>query len=216
MIEIAIDGNLDNNFLGKERTTFVVDGFVGTSFDDYRKEASSFIKYFANQKIVVVRPKQTDFSINLFAVALFVESFFINHNIDCVVFKVENAVDAIAKYKPFVALTIGIKYAFTICNSSPKRIYTEFSELGYLGFDIKRDYVKGTTNIKLNNGGELQKMEITTLHDAVVIISAMKALSLAKKPVNIEVEIIPEKDPAPLDKKELAGQILEYAKQWIS
>ena len=46
MIEIAIDGNLDDSFLGKERPSFVVNSFNGSSFDDYRKEAASFIKYF--------------------------------------------------------------------------------------------------------------------------------------------------------------------------
>ena len=216
MIEIAIDGNLDDSFLGKERPSFVVNSFNGSSFDDYRKEAASFIKYFANQKIVVVRVNQDDFSINMFAVALFVESYFATHNIDCVVFKVENASEAIAQYKPFVALTIGLKYAFTICENSPKRIYNEYTELGYLGVDITKDYFNGEIVVRLNGKDELRKETVNTLQDSIVMIAAIKALSLAKVGANVELKIVPEQNPAEIDKDILISKVVKYVEPWIS
>ena len=90
MIEIALDSRPGNTFLDKERPVYTVSYFNGKTLDDYRREALRLIKQFADTKVVIVRVLEEGFSINMFSIALFIESCHMDNDIDCVVFKVLN------------------------------------------------------------------------------------------------------------------------------
>ncbi len=66
MIEIALDEQPDNRFLGLERPVFTINAFSGTALDDYRRLARDFVVRYADAPIVIVRSSVEGFSLNMF------------------------------------------------------------------------------------------------------------------------------------------------------
>ena len=178
MIEIALDEQPDNRFLGLERPVFTVNAFSGVVLNDYRRLARNFVVRYADVPIVIVRSSVEGFSLNMFALALFIESCHIENRIDCAVFKVADAAKATEAYKPYVALTIAIKYIMRLCRESSKNIYKEIIGLGYLGLDVKTDYAARKIYLSLAGGENPVKLDTTGSDAVLAAAGTLKALSL--------------------------------------
>lgn len=188
MIEIALDENSMDVFLGKQRPVFEIKNFQEGGLDIYRQKARELITTFAQEHIIIVRHQDINFSINKFALALFIESCLLANNLECAVIKVPNSAVAIEKYKPYVSLCIGLKYAMRLSKEDVSTAYQEIFDTGYLGFLISKDYLTQTATFFLKNGTKVLSLKGESLEDALVIIGIMKAFSLAKLPFTIHAE----------------------------
>ena len=140
MIDIAFDMHRDNTFCGESFSVITVDNPAHT-WADYKEQADMLIKEHSSEKTVVVKVNNADFSINKFSVALFVSSFEAADKPDLVVFKVDDLEWAREAYKPYLALTVALKYVLQLFNQPPEAICRNVSILGYLGLLIETDYV---------------------------------------------------------------------------
>lgn len=215
MIEIAIDENSGDEFLNKVRPVFNVDSFFGNSFDDYRRHAKDFFEQFAEERVVIVRINCDNFSLNAFAVALFVESYRKDIKMECVVFKVKDRYSALEAYKPFVALTIAIKYVVRLCKENAEYIYKEFTCLSYLDLKIKEDCVNDKLYLVHEGDTFGKKFEVKTLEEALIAVGIVKALALSHKELYMEIDIKKEKNASKLDEDGIICRVIEGVSPWI-
>lgn len=215
MIEIALDEQPDNRFLGLERPVFTVNAFSGTALDDYRRLARNFVVRYTDVPIVIVRSSVAGFSLNMFALALFIESCHIENRIDCAVFKVADAAKATEAYKPYVALTIAIKYIMRLCRESSKNIYKEITGLGYLGVDVKTDYAARKIYLSLAGGENPVKLDTTGSDAVLAAAGTLKALSLMNCGASACAEIPMIDNLPPADEERVIAKIMAQVSPWI-
>lgn len=214
MIEIVLDSHIEDTFLDTVRPVYLIENFTGNTLTDYLQEAERFIKKYAETVIVIVKTPQ-NFSKNMFALALFIASFHIENKIDCVVFKVQDYEKALEAYKPFVALTIAIKFIMRLCQEDPKAIYREISDLGYLGIHTRHDYLNNKLILTLGKDSNIHKISTSTTGEALAAVGMLKALSLANIPVTVEVEINEVLESESLDDMKIINKIIDDIHPWI-
>lgn len=190
MIEIAFDQN--NNHLFKNQTypVFTLHSFNTSSFSDYLKQAENIIYALPDSPIIILPNTPEVCSVNFLALALFIKSCLLPNKIECVVFKTTDSFAAMEKYKPFVALTTAIRLAVRLCNSPSDEIYREIKNMGYLGLDIKTDYIRHF--IKLSLGKETDgshKFTADTISEAIVAAATLKTLALSMQNISAIAEI---------------------------
>lgn len=215
MIEIVFDKNQNDIFLGEERPVYKLEASNIKTWDTYRKQARIILEKYKNDQFIIVRNQGSDTSTNWLAVALFIESCLSDTNLEAVVFKVENHEEAISAYKPFVALTIGLKYILRIYQEDWKTIYKEISCLSYLGLTIDKDYSNNKLIVKLLRRKEPQKMSSSTLDKALEIIGIMKTLALSSLPISIEAELGMKEERQTPDINQIIKNVVEYVKPLI-
>ena len=140
MIDIVLDANSGNTFCGKEFPLVRLNKTKATSWSDYQHLAADFIKAHAKEEAAIISVNDADFSINKFSVALFAESVLTPSKLDYVVFKVSDLEAAREAYKPYLAITIAIKYVLRLVDDTPESIYRNLADLGYLGLEITHNY----------------------------------------------------------------------------
>lgn len=215
MIEIAFDEHPDNIFLKQERPVFNISDFTGKNLDDYRRLARNFVVRYADEPIVIVHCNVPDFSLNMFALALFIESCHVENRIDCAVFKVADAAKATEAYKPYVALTIAIKYIMRLCRESTKNIYKEITGLGYLGVEVKTDYAAAKINIRLSGEGAPVTLAASDINDILAAAGALKALALMKSGATVSAEINMADNLPPADEEKVIAGIMSLTAPWV-
>lgn len=215
MIEIALDENSSDIFLNQPRPVFEIKNFQAGGLEEYRQKARELITTFAQEQIVIVRHQDSDFSVNKFALALFIESCLLENNIECAVIKVPNSALVIEKYKPYVALCIGLKYAMRLSKEDVSTAYQEIFDTGYLGFFISKDYLTQTATFFLRNGTKVLSLKGESLEDALVIIGIMKAFSLAKLPFTIHAEFKFSSQEKVTDLNNLIMRICNYVLPYL-
>lgn len=214
MIEIILDGNKDNKFCNKEYPLEEI-SCSATYWNDYRKEAARIISAYADSNIIIMRIRNKKFSLNKFALALFVESCQRPNTIEGAVIKVEDRETALQAYQPYIALTIAIKYVMMLALETPAVIYKNISELGYLGIQINHNYQKNSISFKLSGNENLHHFKAKNTFEALVITGIFKALSLTKLPDSFEAEIIIDEKPVPLNTDKIIEEILTKISPWI-
>ena len=180
MLEIAFDKNDNDEFLNQKRPVVEIFNQNPQSFCEYRNFAVEVLEKYSDEQIVLIKNNCKLFSSNLFAVALFVQSCLTETKTECVVFKTKNYESELKSYKPYVALTIALKYAIRLYNLPLKQAYKEIANMSYLGIDIKKDYENKLILMTLNDKTEKIEMKATTLEQAIVAVSCLKAYSLLK------------------------------------
>lgn len=215
MIEVVLDGNDNDEFLNRTRPVYVVENFSGTDFSDYRQKARELIAACQREPIVLIRNLSPLCSINKLALALFIEAENCENNIECVVFKVADAAAATATYKPYVALTIGIKYVMRLMEEDAKIIYKEISLLEYLGLKITHDYSRNVLQIELPGTGEPKLMAAEHTSDALALVGMLKALALAHVSTPIKADFHISDENPPFDKEAIINRIIKLVQPWI-
>ena len=149
--------------------------------------------------------------------ALFSESIKIKNELEYAVFKVKNLQEARNQYKPYVALTIAIKYALNLANETPKIIYKNISELGYLGIKTQKNYTDNTMTLSLLNASTPPHIiNSNAIQNTICAVALLKALSLAEIPINIELNIDLSETPTTIDKDNLVEKIINDVSPWIN
>ncbi len=190
MIEIALDKNPDNTFKNKEYPVFEVQQFADNSFNTYLFTAQNIINHFISEPIIIIKILTDSCSLNFLALALFIKSYQIESCLECVVFKVSNYEQALKSYKPFVALTTGIRLALRLYKAPAKDIYRELENMGYLGIESHTDYLEHKIFLSLGNP---EKASITftanNLSKAISIASTLKCFALLNQNISATAEI---------------------------
>lgn len=215
MIEVILDQNQTDVFLNQARPVYAVREFSGADLSAYRALAREFAKRFQNDPIVIVRSEAAGFSINLFALALFIETYHLDAKLDAVVFQVENAHAATEAYKPYVALTIGLKYAMRLREQTPKMIFKEISLLNYLNLNIRQDYLAKKMFISLPGAEPAQKIVADNADEALVAIGIIKTLSLTHCNAAIEAELSLSDRPVCQSEEDLIQKVIDGVTPWI-
>lgn len=217
MIDVILDTGKSTHFCNDKNPLIEVNELNSYSIDAYKELAKNIITDYAKENVIVIKINNSDISLNKLALFLFISSIILPNKIEYVVFKVEDIEDAKEKYKPYVALTIGIKYALTLTNETPKNIYKNISELGYLDIKSSRDYILNSMTLSLSKGkGPVQTIKIDNLQDTITYVAILKALSLSQKDVNIELQIDITEEETPLNNEQLIEKIISEILPWIN
>lgn len=215
MIEIVFDRNPEDVFFDEKRPVCLLDDLKLETWEAYRVQARQILEKYKDDKIIIVRFQGTGLSINWLAVALFIESCFFVTNLEAVVFKPENYEEAVSAYKPFVALTVGLKYVLRIYQENWKAIYKDIAGLSYLGLSIKEDYLRNKLVIRLQRENMPQKMSSSTLDEALEIIGIMKTLALLPLQISVDAEIAIVKNDDNPDIDRIIKKVIDYIKPLI-
>lgn len=216
MIEIIFDRNMTDIFLDKKRPVFRLENLSAETWEEYRRSARQILTDYQNERIVILSPQDTKLSINQLAVALFVESCFMKTELEAVVFKVEDYWKALENYKPFVALTVGLKYVIRLYQEDLKNAYREIAGLSYLGLVIKEDYIKKSLQITLCGEDKLRVLEAHTLAEMLQTVGILKSLALAACSANISAEIAMPDVSEIVDIDDVINKIVDYVQPWIN
>ncbi len=216
MIEIAFDKHLDELFQGQKYPQLDVPDLCKKSFGAYVQYARDVFKYYKSERYLIVFSDDKRFNTNSLALAFFIVSCLEDeYSIDCLVVKSKNYDEAFSSYKPYVAVSIGVKYALRLIKESTDIIYKELKCLDYLGFSIREDYVKNSIHYVPHNS---YKSSVTTnnVHDALVYASLYKILALAKVETPFELVVKITKEAESLDAEELVFAILQKVSSYIA
>lgn len=216
MIEIALDENTENTFLNAERPTYTINDIAEKTWKDYRELARKVIAMYGDMPIIIIRNNNPQFSNNWFAVALFVESCFIKNKLECAVFKVKNREKALREYKPFVALTIGLKYIIRIYQEELANIYKEISGLSYLGLDINEDYLENKLFMELPASNAPHILTAKTKEETLSAIAILKCIALTQKQIHIKAEILKTDEKTPPNIDSAIENAVTYVRQWLN
>jgi len=217
MIEIVLDGNTDNKFCNKEYPVIEINNQFPDVWNEYKLIADKIIADNSDKYAVIIKINNPKVSLNKLALAIFVTSVKTINRLEYAVFKVSDLMEARTLYKPYIALTIGIKYALTLAEESPKVIYKNISELGYLGIKTKRDYKADIMTLSLPNSFDIPYIiNSNTLQDTICGVAVLKSLSLAKIPVNIELNIKLSETAMVIHKDEMLEKIINDISTWIN
>ncbi len=199
MIEIALDETLNDIFFNHPRPVFEVEELPEFTWDGYVALAKQIIEIHAEDQIIILRNRFDDLNINLLAVALFVQSCLKAMTLECVVIKVKNKATALEQYKPYVALSIGLKYMIHLFMGNHDMIYKEISELSYLGIEIKQSYLHNCLDIYLKADGDLEEIVTTNKEQALSAIGIIKSMTLNQTKANIHAKISTKPDNEDID-----------------
>ena len=217
MIEIVLDANTDNKFCGQEYSIIVVDSVNLNHWIDYKQFAQQVIISHAKEQGVIIKLNNSNISLNRLSLALFVESIKNSNQLQYAVFKVEDLQKTREEYKPYVALTIAIKYALNLVNEEPNIIYKNISELGYLGIDTQQDFINNHLILSLPNSDSSPILiNANNLEDTICGVALLKTLSLAQVKVNIQLNIQYNETDNLVDKDILVEKIIHSVSTWIN
>lgn len=215
MIEIALDNNDNDLFKNQPYPVYKVHTFAGADFTHYQELARAIIAEYPDSRIIIIRNQAESCSINLLAVAMFVEAYHLPNMLECVVFKVKDNISAMESYKPYIALTIGMRLALRLCHEDSRSIYREIENMGYLGLSIKTDYIAQKIYVGLSSSGNTTTFTAATAQEAVAVAASLKALSLAQTGADIKAEISINCSSAEINEQAVIMQIVQNVNPWI-
>ncbi len=215
MIDIAFDTHEGNTFCDETCSVVSLDN-VPQSWEEYTEQAEELINRYGDDKTIILQINNPQFSMNKFSLALFVSSIKMPSTLDLAVFKVKDLETAREAYKPYLALTIAVKYVLQLFNATPEVIYKNISGLGYLGLSIKTDYIENTMTLVYEGSKEPSyHFETDNAFDALVMSAVLKTVSLAQIKEKFEVKMSLNLAPQKRTIDELVSQVLKIVSPWI-
>jgi hypothetical protein len=216
MIDIIFDHNDNNVFHNKEYDIEIISESIPDTYDEYRRFAKYILHKHQNEENIIIKIINESVLLNKLALAMFIESAD-DDKINCIVFKVKDLNKSIEQYKPYIALTIGVKYALRLIKEDIKTIYKDMETLNYLGLIINHDYLNNIVTFKLENSSNpIQTIKTENITDAITWVAVLKALSLAEIEVSIEVLCPYTNHEQPVfDREKIIEAIINNVSAWI-
>lgn len=214
MIEIAFDKHLDRFFDGQEYPLLDIPNLLDKSFDFYIEYAKKILASHSSEKYLMFFSDAERFNTNKLALAFFVVSCLdFENSVECLVIKSANYNEEFEGYKPYVAVSIGVKYVLRLIKEPVDVIYKELKCLDYLGFSIKEDYVQNS--ICYSQGSFERVVTTNSVHDALVYASLYKILALAKIDIPFKLIVNIIKDNEVLQAENVVSDILHQVSSYI-
>ncbi len=214
MIEIIFDENIESNYHGKEYPVLQMPCLKGALLSAYLAWAKEIVRTFREERCLIIAQDDTLFDYKKTGLALFIADLLEPSKLDCLVFKVKDKKAAYEAYKPYIALSVGVKYAMRLSVLDVKEVYKELRCLTYLRFSLKEDYETQciTFHMAENKKTEtVKKIEARTVFDAILYVSLLKILSLANVQTNLEVKVFVQHDSCKISQEELIEKLLKKA-----
>lgn len=216
MIEIAFDKNEENTYQNRLCPTYRISLPDSQNFAAYRHEAQKLLTTMRGTPTLIIDDKHVNYSRNMFAVALFVEAYKESNGVECAIFKIKNYEKELNEYKPYIALTVGLKFVMLLHSAAPDEIYHEISELGYLGLEIKKNFVDNKLFLVLNGTEPPRKIITTNTSQALITIGILKTLALAHANASLSVEMQIDNTPPTQALDDILEEIIKGVSPWIS
>lgn len=217
MIEVVLDGNDNNEFCDKVYPVIRIDNICENTWEEYRQIAKKIISENPTRYALILRSDNKDISLNKMALAFFVESITVSNDIEYVVFKVSNLIESREKYKPYIALSIALKYALNLANETPNVIFKNISELGYLGVQTQRNYSDNTMVLSLpNSTAKPFVMTPKNIEETLCAVAVLKALSVGQFEVNAQANIKILSSSETINKTAMVDKIIKDVSPWIN
>ncbi len=210
MIEIALYDHRNDDYTTQNYPVSAIEQFSGNSFADFQKAAKHFIQNHSNDNVVVINEYPAHFNINLFAVALVIESLRMDCKINCVAINVNDLIVATEAFKPFIALTFGLKYVHTLQEMDASTCFKDISALGYLGLDIKQNHTKHQLTMSLSGTHKLPGISAHSFSEAIGAVAFIKTLALMKKDYALKIELPILKNSVPFDEDAVFEKIVNH------
>lgn len=215
MIEIAFDKNLDASFRSQEYPLLDVPDLHDKKFADYVVYAEDIFRQYKSEKYLIVIADDKKFNFNKLALAFFIASCFDSKNAaECLVIKTIDYEAAFAGYKPYIAVSIGIKYALRLAAEDVGTIYKELKCLNYLNFSIKEDYIENSIHY-VSHSSNGSSCVADNVFEALVLASSYKILALAEIETPFDVIIHITKEKGTLNTEKMVDEILRNISDFI-
>jgi len=216
MIEIAFDGNSGLTYKGKPYPILKAENLGHTDIRHYIDFALKILPQYKNTPYLIIKEDAANFCLKKMGLALFIASCLTESDLECVVFKVKDQKAAFESYKPYIAISVGIKYALRLISKAPFTIYKELKCLNYLNFSIKENYQTKSTVYTMSTGCDRSiDIKTHTVFDAILYVSVLKILSLADSKANINIEVFETNRAEKIDQKTMAYAILDKISKYI-
>lgn len=219
MLEIVFDENASCEFLGQKCQTADVDIAAGCDWETYRKAAAQLVAAHTKERVVVINFSGSEKMMNYLALALGVETYEEQTELESVVFKVGDSQKALSDYKPFMALANSLRYARDLLRLPEAERRADIKRLGYLGLKVKEDYIKETITIDWPGKKPEKKMTAEGALAALVLVGVMKKQAICKDEqacrgiIGKVFEKEADKIAEPKDENEMIEKIIEKCEE---
>ena len=105
--------------------------------------------------------------------------------------------------------------ALRLCHEDTRSIYREIENMGYLGLNIKTDYIAQKIYVSLSGSGNTAFFTAATAQEAVAVAASLKALSLAQTGADIKAEFSINHNSPEINEQAVIMQIVQNVNPWI-
>ena len=189
-MEIIFDENEGNMFCGESYPVYFLKTPDKFNFKNILREVRELIKANNQNKTIVIKPEKENKYFRLFAALMGIEGCDKADYPLQAVFKVGDFKQAAGAYRPYFFFGTAATYVLRLLQMDNEEMYGDIRTLGYLGLDIKSDYLNNTISLHLPNPGKKYCFRVASLHNTVILSSFIKMLSLLKSEINIDISIV--------------------------
>lgn len=207
MLEIVFDESPGNIFLGQKYKSVALSGF-GDDFAAYRKTAAALLSAHGHDMAVLIDFSGSPEERNLLALALSIETYAEKDTLESAVFKVSDSAEAMALYKPYMALANSLRYARDLYRMNEDEMYADIKRLGYLGLKIEEDYLKGEIKIVWGSDKGAENLRAEGKADAIIVTGFMKTTAICRYKSPITAVLIKNGTAAEKSEDEIINEII--------
>jgi len=209
-MEIIFDNNSTDTFQDKSYPIIELNTEKNIKVSQMYQEINNLISQNSQNRIIIIKPTAENSNMHLYAAMLG-----INQSNDflfpsCAIIKVKNHQQTMKKHNPYMFFTTAATYAYRLSQMTSSEMYKDIEGLGYLGLDIKTDYLQNIITMRHPSDGHSYHFKSSSKHNSIVLAGLIKILSLMKikPPLDITVHIVKNKDESPTDFKQLLNKLL--------
>lgn len=189
-MEIIFDENEGNAFCGKNYPVYFLKTPDKIDFKSVLRDVRKLVDENRQNKLILIEPEKENKYFLLFAALTGIMGSDDNSYPLQAVFKVKNFKQAAASYRPYFFFGTAAIYVLRLLQMDSDAVYRDIRTLGYLGLDIKTDYINNTIALHLPNPGKKYQFIVSSRHNTILLASFIKMLSLLKSDVNIDISIV--------------------------
>jgi len=200
-MEIIFDNNSEYTFQGKEFPIINLDTDKNLKISQMYHNVKELIAQNSQNPIIIIKPSAENNNLHLYAALFGIENN--NDNIfpSCAVIKVNNHQQAMTKHEPYMYFTTAATYAYRLSQMNITEMYKDIETLGYLGLDIKTDYLQNLIIMRHPSDGRKYFFKSNRKNSSIVLAGLIKILSLMKikPPLDINIHIKKSDDKSTTD-----------------
>ena len=179
MLEIVFDEGKDALFMGQSCKMQKLETEANPTWTQARSFAQKIIENNAEERGLKVQFDKEN-NIPLFSLAFCVEAYDEKTKLETLVIEVSNSKEMIAVFAPYAALNNAVRYMRDLYHMEEKEAYADIKRLGYLGLQVKEDYIKKQITVKWQAREKLKYYSAQTTNAAFVLVGLFKFWAITK------------------------------------